>query len=272
MDSASPQPPTSVIGRLVEELSWEGRKIRRLRNGGRGDENVLTSEVLLLLSYLPRGAFLGGILAAAHGADDVRSRIAADLEEAALQMFPDEITIPGTGVRVQPDAAIWQERSAVLIEAKGPRAGAQFQKAQLAREFLALMADPREHRLLLVILGSPPPIRIQNAGRLELLDGVSTGLKELCALRGGPPEDYDRLIQLIPETVSWMTWQEIRDSVAAIAANFSCRDNSLSNTVHRLALDLVNTVDWHCSNGTPKDQDQLARAPMTPESASRRGS
>lgn len=44
MESVS---PASVIGRLVDELSWAGSGIRRLRNGGRGDENVLTAEVML---------------------------------------------------------------------------------------------------------------------------------------------------------------------------------------------------------------------------------
>jgi hypothetical protein len=161
-------------------------------------------------------------------------------------MFPDEMTIPGTGIGVQADAAIWQEHSAVLIEAKGPRASAQFQKAQLAREFLALMADPREHRLLLVILGSAPPVRIQSAGRLGLQEGVATGLEELCALSGITAEDYERLRGLIPETISWITWQEIKDVVEATAADFSCPDYSLTNTVHRLAGDLVKTVDWHC--------------------------
>ncbi|BCW36059.1 hypothetical protein StoSoilA2_21150 [Arthrobacter sp. StoSoilA2] len=259
MDLASPQFPASVIGRLVDELSWEGRKIRRLRNGGRGDENVLTAEALLLLSYLPREAFLGGVLGAAHGADHVRSRIAAGSEEATLQMFPTEIKIPGTTIGVQADAAIWQEHSSVLIEAKGPRSGAQFQKAQLAREFLALMADPREDRLLLVILGSPPPVRIQSSGRVGLYDGVATGLEELCAISGRPSGDYERLRQLIPETVSWITWQEIRDLVSATVAVFSCLDDSVSNTVQRLAGDLVNTVDWHCAVATPKSPSPVAQ-------------
>ncbi|MBU8865532.1 hypothetical protein [Paenarthrobacter aromaticivorans] len=266
MDFASPQLPASVIGRLVDELSWEGRKIRRLRNGGRGDENVLTAEALLLLSYLPREAFLGGVLGAAHGADHVRSKIAAGSEDATLQMFPTEIKIPGTSIGVQADAAIWQEHSAVLIEAKGPRAGAQFQKTQLAREFLALLADPREHRLLLVILGSTPPVRIQSSGLVGLHDGVATGLEELCALSGRPAGDYERLRQLIPETVGWITWQEIRDVVAATAADFNCPNGSVSNTVQRLAGDLVNTVDWHCGIGTPKSPSPLAQALITPES------
>lgn len=57
----------SVIGRLLEEISWEGATVRKYRAGGRGLENVLTAEVLLPLSYLPRTAFLGPVLRTARG-------------------------------------------------------------------------------------------------------------------------------------------------------------------------------------------------------------
>jgi hypothetical protein len=209
-----------VIGRLVDELSWAGSSIRRLRNGGRGDENVLTAEVMLLLSLLPRTAFLGGVLAAAHGPEGTRALLASDLEQASVQMFPDEITIPGTGVRVQPDAAIWTDDAAVLIEAKGTRKAAQFQKTQLAREYLALMTDPREHKLLLVIMDSPPPVRIQSAGRVDLIEGVTNGLEELCAGAALPASDVKQLIEAIPERVCWITWQEIRSVVTKAAATY----------------------------------------------------
>lgn len=52
------------------------------------------------------------------------------------------------------------------------------------------------------------------------------------------------------------------DNLAGVAADFSCRDNSISNTVNRLATDLVNTVDWHCSN----DQGRLTWDSGKPES------
>lgn len=78
-----------MIGRLVDELSWAGSSISRLRNGGRGDENVLTAEVMLLLSLLPRTAFLGGVLAAAYGAGKTRALLVPGLEQATVQTFPD---------------------------------------------------------------------------------------------------------------------------------------------------------------------------------------
>ena len=47
----------SVIGRLLEEISWEGSRVKQYGEGGRGLENVLTAEVLLPLTYFPRGPF-----------------------------------------------------------------------------------------------------------------------------------------------------------------------------------------------------------------------
>lgn len=60
---------TIIIGRLLEEISWEGKRVRHYRRGGRGVENVLTAEVLLHLSFLPRTHFLAEVLLAAHGAE-----------------------------------------------------------------------------------------------------------------------------------------------------------------------------------------------------------
>jgi hypothetical protein len=52
----------SPIGRLLVELSWSGKTIKRIRNGGIGYENVLMTEVLQGLNFLPRNHFLGEIL------------------------------------------------------------------------------------------------------------------------------------------------------------------------------------------------------------------
>jgi hypothetical protein len=49
----------SVLGRLLQECSWTGAKIRDFHNGGLGFENVLTAEALTALDFLPRTDFLG---------------------------------------------------------------------------------------------------------------------------------------------------------------------------------------------------------------------
>jgi hypothetical protein len=171
--------------------------------------------------------------------------VASGLEQASVQMFPDEITIPGTRIGVQPDAAIWQDDAAVLIEAKGTRKAAQFQKTQLAREYVALTTGPHEHNLLLVILDSPPPVRIESAGRVDLHTGVKLGLEELCSAAALPAADVERLNKAIPETVCWITWQEIRSIVAGAATRYTCCDASLAGTLRRLADGVTDAIDWH---------------------------
>jgi len=63
----------SVLGRLLEELSWVGITIRDYRNGGRGFENVLTAEVFQALEFLPRQSFFGTVIEASHGAAKARA-------------------------------------------------------------------------------------------------------------------------------------------------------------------------------------------------------
>jgi hypothetical protein len=62
VDGSVQQPPldsnASALGRFLEELSWCGVTIRNYRDGGRGYENVLTTEVLQGLDLLPRSPFL----------------------------------------------------------------------------------------------------------------------------------------------------------------------------------------------------------------------
>jgi len=64
----------SPIGRLLEEISWEGNA-RKYRQGGKGFENVLTAEVFQALDFLPRSSFLGRIIATLEGGDSETLRL-----------------------------------------------------------------------------------------------------------------------------------------------------------------------------------------------------
>ena len=79
----------SVLGRLLEEISWEGSSVSRYRDGGRGRENVLTAEVLAALDFLPRRAFLGAVLGNALGADEARRLLSDQIEDATLSFQED---------------------------------------------------------------------------------------------------------------------------------------------------------------------------------------
>ncbi|MFQ4149076.1 hypothetical protein AAGW05_10295 [Arthrobacter sp. LAPM80] len=80
-----PEPETaqpSIVGRLLEEISWE--RAASYREGGRGRENVLSAEVLLALNFLPREHFLGAVIRAAHGAEAARALLLAEIEDATM--------------------------------------------------------------------------------------------------------------------------------------------------------------------------------------------
>ena len=160
---------SSVIGRLLQELSWSGESIRGYRNGGLGNENVLTAEALQGLDFLPRAGFLGAVVAAAHGAPAARAGLVDQVDAATVTLLPGDMPLQASvgadaaPVCVQPDGLLVSPDCYCVLEAKRLRRGS-FQTEQLAREFLLV----REHAagrtpLLLLILAAAPPVPIQGA-------------------------------------------------------------------------------------------------------------
>lgn len=232
----------SVIGRLLEEVSWEGKNVKAYRDGGRGRENVLTAEVMLPLSFLPRDRFLGAILRSAHGADAARMDVAAGIEEAIVTLLPEELTLP-TGIKVQPDAQFATVNSFTLIEAKRLRRS-EFQVEQLAREFLALLSEAgRRVPLLLLILGKEPPVSVTGHGRLGISDAVTLTLPNLLD-QADRTEELDALVARIPEVVAWVTWGQIRDIVVTGRTAFE-QETEVAGTMRRLCDAVVTAIDWH---------------------------
>lgn len=235
----------SVIGRLLEEVSWEGSRVRAYRNGGRGRENVLTAEVFSPLAYLPRSAFLGEVLRSAHGATEARERAAADIEQGEITLLPDESRLPGTDLVVQPDATLVLPNCHVLVEAKRIRSSS-FQAEQLAREYVATVSDARKKSpLLLLVLGSPPPVSVKSNGRLDPLDAVRLYLEEVVARTDGSAGTAEELSAQLPDALAWITWAEIREVVARQAAGFADLPGGVTGTVQRLASAVKTAIDWH---------------------------
>lgn len=144
----------SVLGRLLQELSWVGAQIRDFHDGGLGFENVLTAEALTALDFLPRTDFLGAVLEAAHGAAAARTKAVAEIEQAEVTLFPEQLVLrPNAPTNqklvVQPDGSVISTGSYVMIEAKRIRAST-FQPEQLAREYVALMREAQGRTPLLV--------------------------------------------------------------------------------------------------------------------------
>jgi len=247
----SEQPPpealtnTSMLGRLLEEISWEGRLVRGYRDGGRGRENVLTAEVFGPLSYLPRSTFLASVFRAAHGADETRELIASEAEQAQVTLLPDESTLSPGGTVVQPDGLLTTPSTHVLIESKGMGKSA-FQPEQLSREFVCVLRDAGPSRpLLLLITPSAPPVPVKGHGRLSIEDAISLYLEPVLARTTGLGPPPAELISRIPDSVAWITWTELRDAVATAELDLSALPTELAGTVRRLRDDLLTAIDWH---------------------------
>lgn len=240
----------SVLGRLLEEISWEGRTVRRYRDGGRGLENVLTAEVLTALDFLPRKAFLGSVLRAAQGAPAVRTLLADEVEDAVITFLPEETVLnpdgPSRGEQliVQPDAMVASPSCLMMIEAKRIRTNS-FQPQQLAREYLALTRESGERTpLLLLVIGTPPPLAIKGAGRMSVADSIQRYLPELHP-RSGHPLPLADLTARISDVCAWITWDELAGTVSDQRAGFVTDDASVAGSVARLAGAVTRAVAHH---------------------------
>jgi hypothetical protein len=232
----------SPAGRLLEEISWEGNA-RPYRHGGRGRENVLTTEVFALLDWLPRQASLGAVLAAAHGADHLRSEAAAEVEAMTVSVLPGDVH----GVRtdgaptpwsVQPDVRLESWRATVWVEAKRIRPST-FQPHQLARTLHALLTTTDQQvPLLLLVLGTPPPIRVSRVGTLDIHGAVEHSLAQF-------DDQQDLLTAGVREAVAWITWTELSQAVRRATDLLDAGDPSVAASVRRMTDAVDRAIAWH---------------------------
>jgi hypothetical protein len=217
----------------------------RYRQGGRGIEDVLTAEVFMPLDYLPRDGFLGEVFRRGHGADGARAAVVAEIEKAELTLLPDEVLVGPNAVKAQPDGYLESPSTLVLMEAKRIRSSS-FQAKQLARELLALLQQSDGRRpLLFLVLGAPPPVRVDTLGRVEPSEAISLTIAEVIAETGMTHVATTELLDGVEDMLAWITWTEIRALVTDQAANFADLPHSLEGTVRRLATAVTQAVDWH---------------------------
>jgi hypothetical protein len=211
----------------------------------------LTAEALTALDFLPRAAFLGGVISAAVGADDARAVLASEVEEAAITLLPDDLmlgseTTPwGARVVVQPDGIVMSPRCFVLLEAKRIRRSS-FQPEQLAREYLAVLQHSGERSpLLLLLLGSPPPVAVQDLGSLSVTDAVDAGLPAVLSRMREDSSSRSQLLDRLPEVVAWTTWHDLSNVLEERLAGFQSSDPSMQACVTRLVQSALSAVERH---------------------------
>ncbi|MFD2078116.1 hypothetical protein SAMN05421678_108297 [Actinopolymorpha cephalotaxi] len=241
----------SVLGRLLEELSWAGASIRAYRDGGRGYENVLTAEALAGLDFLPRQAFLGAVVSAGHGADRARMKFVGEVEEAVVTLLPDEFKLrPAaptyqTQMVVQPDGIMVSPNCFVLIEAKRIRTSS-FQPEQLAREYVTAVREAGDRTpLLLLILGSAPPVTVRGHGRMGIEEAVALHLESVVDRMDGSDLDPAMLVDQISDVFAWTTWHDVGRVVADQERRFAADDPSVVASVRRLAASVTQAIERH---------------------------
>lgn len=233
----------AVVGRLLEEISWQ--KAVRYRQGGRGIEDVLTAEVFMPLDYLPRDSFFGEVFRRSHGADRARAAVVAEIEDAQFTLLPDEVLVGPNAVKVQPDGFLATPSTLVLMEAKRIRRSS-FQTKQPARELVALhqQSDGRTP-LLFLVLGAPPPVRVDTLGRIDPAEAISLTIEEVIEETGVTQVSASEFLNGLEDTLAWITWSEIRELVEDQAAGLPDLPYGLDGTIRRLAAAVTGAVDWH---------------------------
>ena len=236
-------PPPSSIGRLLEEVSWEGNA-RTYRGGGLGRENVLTAEVFTALDFLPREAFLGEIIRESHGASaSPKDAVAGESENGSVTVLPgdlDPTDAPGSTWRVQPDVLIESPSGVAFVEAKRIKSS-QFQEHQLLKT-LATLRDYAGSRdfLLLIVTGDPPPYRVERQGRLSIADSIEHSLSIV-----SDPGDREQLRSAAETSICWTTWEDIAGIVNASARSIAPETGPAAATIQRLAASVQDAVHRH---------------------------
>jgi hypothetical protein len=244
---AMPGIAMSMVGKLLEEVSWE--HATSYRQGGRGRENVLSAEVMMALDFLPRDRFLGAAIRAAKGADHARNVLVNEIEEAELRFLPGDMTLApnrsgNDQLVVQPDALITSPGSFVLVEAKRVRSSS-FQPEQLAKEYVATMAHAATRIPLILLLGAAPPVLVRGRGRMSLEDAVASELASVLRRANNEHLAVEGLVERIHDVFCWITWSELSAVIGNQAADFSTTDPSVNASVQRLAKSLRSSIAWH---------------------------
>jgi hypothetical protein len=243
----------SVLGRLLEEISWEGINVKRYRDGGSGYENVLTTEVFQALDFLPREMFLGEIVKGLEGtiSDKLKTMIVKDIEIADFTLLPGNIYLRPSavthvdGIGVQPDGIIESDNVYCLLEAKRIKNG-QFHSEQLAREFTIVTREAMGRQpLLILVLGENPPIKVKNHGRISVKESILMYLQSVLDKTEGHPYKFEQLADMIDSSVAWITWDQINQIVTRKFNSFTSDSQSTYGSISRLVVSITDSIARH---------------------------
>jgi len=105
-------------------------------------------------------------------------------------------------------------------------------------------AGPRTP-ILLLILGTAPPVRVTKHGRLSLQEAVSLYLDAVLAKAENHSFTPEHARSIIGDVICWVTWHEISTVIQAQCDAFHTTDLSLKACINRLASSITAAIDWH---------------------------
>lgn len=242
----------SIIGSLLSEISWEGKKVAQYREGGAGLENVLTTEVLQILYFLPRTHFLGEIVHNLHTNNKmVKEKLYQEIEESEFNLFPgnyyllNEPITHQMGIAVQPDALLITKSVYALIEVKRIKRSS-FQKEQLSKEFYLCTREAKEKTPILVLLTSnEPPFAVQGEGRVDPNNYIKETLPNVYKRTDSYHLSLNEIVDLVDNHTAWITWFELKQIIKQQMNTYETDSKSERLSIERLCNELVAAIDRH---------------------------
>jgi hypothetical protein len=80
---------------------------------------------------------------------------------------------------------------------------------------------------------------------MSIASAVRAHLESVIARSDDPARDADQLRSHIPDSIAWITWQEISEIVASAAAAYASTDTSAKRSIQRLADSVVASIARH---------------------------
>lgn len=99
--------------------------------------------------------------------------------------------------------------------------------------------------LLLLILGSPPPVPVAGGGALSIHDAITRFLPGVHQFAVDHPLILDDLGARIADVCAWTTWHDLAATVTAQHRELAISDPSIAATITRLTKAVISSVAHH---------------------------
>lgn len=225
-----------AIGRLIREFSWD-------KIDGRGQEDVLTTEIFLALGFLPSDPFLTAIWSSIHDiSEDAMPELISGAATAKFVTLPGDFIYDSAkaGAKVQPDVIIECDKIVISVEAKRLRSSL-FDPTQLARQaiFLSQLGDSHVGYLW-VVLAKPPPIKLGKFGWHTVEEALKHGLYKIA-----DSTTAEKSLSALKGRVGWSTWSEIVSICRTTQGKIGSEAEPLRECTGRLVSAMEQALQWH---------------------------